>query len=111
MDINTQEKNGITIVNIVGRVDAVTAADFESKCKTLIDDGATKLLLNFKDVDYISSAGLRAVLIILKITKSSKITMAFCSLQDMVAEVFKVSGFTAMLSIYEQEDEALLSFD
>ncbi len=108
MHVQIENVNDIAVINVTGRIDAVTASEFENEVKLIIDQGAGKLLLNLQELEYISSAGLRSILTLLKLSKSSNIKLAFSNLQDMVSEVFKVSGFTGMLSIYASKDEAII---
>ncbi len=109
MQINCLEEKDVSIVQVSGRMDATTNADFEEACKELLLAGKSKLIINFEDLEYISSAGLRGILTIVKLAKQQNSKIVFCALQDMVSEVFKVSGFTSMLSIYQNKNEALLS--
>ncbi len=108
MNITTHEENSISIVSLSGRMDASTTNDFENACNVLLQADKIKLLIDMNELEYISSAGLRGILTIVKRIKQKQGQIAFCALQNMVSEVFKVSGFTSMLSIYNNKDEALL---
>ena len=66
-----------------------------------------KVVVDLGGVEYISSAGLRVILTMVKASKAAAATLAFCSMQSMVAEVFKISGFSSMLPIYATRDEAV----
>ncbi len=111
MQLTVNEEKNCTIGSLDGRMDATTTSDFETQCKALIQDGKTTLLINLEKLEYISSAGLRGILTIIKLIKQQSGKIGFCALQPMVSEVFKVSGFTSMLSIYPGKDEALLSMN
>ena len=67
----------------------------------------TEVVVDLGGVEYISSAGLRVILTMVKASKAAAATLAFCSMQSMVAEVFKISGFSSMLPIYATRDEAV----
>ena len=69
--------------------------------------GAKKIVVDLAGIEYISSAGLRVILTMVKASKGAVATLAFCSIQSMVAEVFKISGFSSMLPIYATRDEAV----
>ena len=75
--------------------------------RELLDSGAKKVVVDLGGVEYISSAGLRVILTMVKASKAAAATLAFCSMQSMVAEVFKISGFSSMLPIYATRDEAV----
>ena len=62
---------------------------------------------NFENLEYISSAGLRVVLVIAKKLKPVNGQMLISNLKGVVKEVFEISGFTSLLQIYETEEEAL----
>lgn len=82
-------------------------SSFETSCRELLDSGAKKVVVDLGGVEYISSAGLRVILTMVKASKAAAATLAFCSMQSMVAEVFKISGFSSMLPIYATRDEAV----
>ena len=73
----------------------------------LLAKGTQKLLIDFAKLDYISSAGLRVLLIAAKRLKESDGRFAICSLNDNVADVFAVSGFGSFIDIHPDEASAL----
>ena len=106
MQVVTSEQGCVGIIALTGRIDATTASSFETSCRELLDSGAKKVV-DLGGVEYISSAGLRGILTMVKASKAAAATLAFCSMQSMVAEVFKISGFSSMLPIYATRDEAV----
>ena len=107
MNINLEEKNGISIIKLIGRMDAVTVKSFEEACGNLINEGISKIIVDLSDLEYISSAGLRGILIVEKSSRAKKSIVAFCSMQSMVSEVFKISGFISILKVFASQEEAL----
>ena len=107
MQVVTSEQGCVVIIALTGRIDATTASSFETSCRELLDSGAKKVVVDLGGVEYISSAGLRVILTMVKASKAAAATLAFCSMQSMVAEVFKISGFSSMLPIYATRDEAV----
>ena len=97
MQVVTSEQGCVGIIALTGRIDATT----------LLDSGAKKVVVDLGGGEYISSAGLRGILTMVKASKAAAATLAFCSMQSMVAEVFKISGFSSMLPIYATRDEAV----
>ena len=69
-----------------------------------------KILVNFADLDYISSAGLRVLLTTAKRLGGSGGTLRICGLNETVSEVFEISGFSVILSVFPNETEALEGF-
>lgn len=107
MQIEVRKETNGAVVSIKGRIDAVTAADFEKGMAAVMAGGDYTLILNFSGLDYISSAGLRSILSTAKQLKAKEGKMLFASLQGSVKEVFKISGFGSIFKIYETEEEAL----
>ena len=91
-----------------GRLDNTTAAAFEEVVKTATGAGATRLLIDFSEVTYISSGGLRVILVATKTLAANGGRLALCSLDPRVAEIIEMSGFAAFpnLSIHAGRDEA-----
>jgi anti-anti-sigma factor len=99
--------NDISVVSPQGRLDSVTSANFERDLLTYIESGATRLLIDFSKLDYISSAGLRSVLLAAKRIRASGGRMSLCSLNHQIAEVFDISGFSSILDIQPSYDAAV----
>ena len=97
MKIDFNNNNGIFNVAIDGRLDTTTAPEFESELEASLD-GVDKLVLDLKDVAYISSAGLRVILKAQKLTKAGG-RMKVTGVNAMVMEVFEITGFTDILTI------------
>ena len=102
-----EEKDGITFITLEGRMDATTTGAFEDVCKKAFSSGVKFIVVDMGQVEYISSAGLRSVLTMLKLGKESSTTLACCALSSMVEEVFRISGFNSILSIYPTQKDAL----
>jgi anti-anti-sigma factor len=89
-----------------GRLDGTTGSAFEKDILNRIETGVRRLLLDFSQLQYISSAGLRIVLVAAKRMKASGGRMALCSLNRQIAEVFEISGFASILDIFPSRDDA-----
>ena len=95
------------IVSVIGRMDAMTAPEFEQSLSELISKGERTFLINFSGLDYISSAGLRSILAIAKQLKPENGELLFSGLRGPVDEVFKISGFHSIFKILNDEEVAL----
>lgn len=94
----TKNMNGTTLeVALEGRLDTTTAPDLEQELKNSLD-AATTLTFDFSKLDYISSAGLRVLLSAHK-TMSKKGGMKVTNVNEIVSEVFEVTGFADILTI------------
>ena len=97
MNINIEKENGITILTIEGRLDTTTAPALE---KTINTDGEAleNLVLDFKGVDYISSAGLRVLLTAQK-KMNAQGSMELRNVSEAVMDIFEMTGFAEILVI------------
>src|SRR5579883_1850037 len=107
MDITEQKKGAVVLLTLKGRLDASTAGRLEEKLLALIDGGETKFALNFLHLDYISSAGLRVLLMAAKRLKNVNGKIVLLSLKDQIREVFEIAGFAALFPIFDVEADAL----
>jgi anti-anti-sigma factor len=106
MEINSINSNGIIIYTLTGHLDATNAKDFEVTLLKSVDSGNTRIIADLGKLEYISSAGLRVFLLIAKKIGNSGF-IKLCSLQQQVNEVFHISGFDSIFSIYQNREEAL----
>lgn len=102
-------KNGVLVLKISGRLDAITTPSIERKIFEQIHQGHTKILIDFSELDYLSSAGMRMLLSITKKLKNvGKVIL--CSVNDNVLDVLKMSGFDRVLDIENTEEIALRKY-
>ena len=110
MEIAVSDAGEIKVIRIEGKLDTQSSPDAQTQLTQLIDQGATKLVVNFEKLDYISSAGLRVLLATAKKLKGNSGELRVCSLNEVVQEVFDISGFTTILTVTKTEPEALEGF-
>ncbi|MBS0644065.1 MAG: STAS domain-containing protein [Acetobacteraceae bacterium] len=106
MDITTQTDGGMATLKVVGRVDAIAMSKLEQAAGAAIEAGASRLVIDMRQVDYISSAGLRAVLMAAKKAQAVGGGIALFGLQPAVEDVMTTSGFATIVRITATEDEA-----
>lgn len=106
MEISVNKQGNAIVVAVYGKMDAVSAPDFERQFTNLVNKGAKCVVVDLLGLDYISSAGLRAILSSAKNLKLHEGKIAFSGLSGMVREVFDISGFGAMFNIYPTATEA-----
>lgn len=99
MAIDVSTADGATIITLIGRLDSNSSTEAERAVNESIDDNTNRMVLDFTDLDYISSAGLRVVLIAAKRIKAAKGKLALFGMQPHVKEVFEMSGFLAILTV------------
>jgi anti-anti-sigma factor len=106
MEIASRKEKGIMIISVSGRIDAITAPEFENNLDGLITAGEKILLIDLSGLVYISSAGLRSILSSAKKLKSQSGEILFTGLAGPVDEVFQISGFKSIFKIFPSEAEA-----
>ncbi len=112
MEITTKKNNnGVLIINLNGRLDATTSNGLQSKIAQQIDAGEDKLLINFEQLVYISSAGLRVLITALKLLQAKQGKLLLSNMNKDILNVLKISGFTQILTIKDTEEQALAEFD
>ena len=98
---------GVVFVGVKGFLDAHTFEQLEREFHDLFDAGSYRLIVDLSGLDYISSAGLRVVLLLAKRLKQADGRLVLCGMQPHVQEVFDISGFLAILDVAPGRDEAL----
>lgn len=107
MKITTARHGNTTVLSVSGRVDSLTAGELEQAINGEIGQGHRQILLNFTDVTYISSGGLRVLLATAKQLRGAGDKYALCSLSAEVHKVLKLAGFLSIFATYPSEGEAL----
>ncbi len=107
MEIQTRKEKAAVVVSVKGRMDAVTAPEFDKTMIDLISKGEKTFVVNLGELDYISSAGLRSVLALAKKLKEKEGKILLAEVRGPVEEVFKISGFSSMFKIFDSEESAL----
>lgn len=106
MDVTYEMLNDLLVLKPESRIDSSNAQAFEARCTTLIADGPKKVVIDFSKVDYISSAGLRVILVAAKMVKSQGGALTLCGLRGNVREVMEISGFDVLLGFHKDIIEA-----
>ena len=110
MEISETKSGGTLVITPVGRLNAESAQAFQERLLSSIDAGETSVLLDLAALDYISSAGLRSLLIAAKRLQARDGRFAICALTANVREVFRMSGFDTIIDVHPDRATALQSF-
>ena len=103
-----QERRGDTLIAMTeGRVDGTNARDFQIALEAAINGSETAVILDMEKLSYISSAGLRVILLMAKTLRNQKAEFAICFLSESIREIFAISGFDKIVNIHNSKDEAL----
>ncbi len=110
MNIDAVKEKDVDIVRLEGKVDFATAGALDAKLTELVEGGAVKVLLNFTNVPFIASAGLRVLLKCAQRIQPQGGSLRLCGANEVVREVIEVSGFEDVFKMSESEQEALDAF-
>lgn len=104
----TDSKNGnFLVIGITGRLDTSNYGELETKLLGFIESGEINIVLNCSGLSYISSSGLRVLLMALKKITAVNGRFYLCCLQENIMKIFEIAGFTSIFSIFTNLDEAV----
>ena len=98
---------GIPVIVITGRLDATNAPSFDAQAAPLLAEAQSRILLDLSGLKYISSAGLRSIIQIIKHTSVSGGRTGIFSVPAPILEIIEISGFQRLLDIYPDRETAL----
>ena len=110
MEILEDRRDGVVVVAPAGRVDSISSGELEARLLALLAAGDRRLVVDFGDVEYISSAGLRVVLMLAKKLQEEGGQLVLCSLGQAIRLTFDLAGFLSILDVAPTRDEALARF-
>lgn len=107
MNIEAQNINGVTVIPLEGRLDGNNASVAEQAFLQLFAAGNQQFIFDFSNLQYISSAGLRVILVAAKKLRGTPGRMICANLSEQVLDVFEMSGFTTIMEMAVTREEAL----
>lgn len=107
MNIRMESNGEALLVALDGRLDGTTMQLVEAAFLKQAADGATRFVFDMSDLEYISSAGLRVMLLAAKKTRASGGKLALFGLSDSVRDVFEISGFHTIFALLGTKEEAV----
>ena len=112
MEIKTQKMKRCELVTVAGRVDSATAPELEQKLLGLIQAGQKNIVVNLRDTEYISSAGLKAMLsALMKVRKALPPgNVVISEIRPELRESFNLVGLDRLFVFYDQDVEAVGDF-
>jgi len=104
-EIRQGDRNGFVVLAPVGRLDTKTAPDLEKKVVELLRSGTRRFVIDFGPTEYVSSAGLRVLLMLAKKLAGGEGRLVMCGMSAAVREVFDIAGFASVFTIVSTLDE------
>lgn len=109
--LNVKTTGTVKILNLIGYLDAHTAPELESLFDGFIQDGAFRVVVNFKDLKYISSAGLGVFMAYIETMRESGGDIKFAEMNESIFNVFDLLGFPLIYEFFDSESEAIQKFN
>lgn len=110
MKLNFERTHGVVIVTSCARIDGDNAGAFERALCEIVQEGDRALVVDFELLKYISSAGLRAILLAAKNLHKRAVGFALCEIEPHVRKLFAI-GIDEVVSIHKTRKEAVASFE
>ena len=110
ISIDWQRQDGVLVAALDGRVDTTNALEFQKMMEAEISPEDKALIMDFEQVSYISSAGLRVVVIMAKKFKGPFRKFGICALSDPINKVFKMSGLDRAMIVRATRNETMREF-
>ena len=111
MECRSQLIADVLVISVSGKIDHKSAGDFEAALKPYLDGCAagdhSQIVVDLADVDYMSSAGLRVLMVAAKTGANHQARIVVAALQPTIEEVFKISRFDLVLKVYPSVNEAV----
>ena len=107
MDLTEEAAEDVTVVSIAGRLDTQTSGQFSGRLSELLRAGHARVLIEASKLNYISSAGFRALLIGTKLATDEGGRLAVCSLTAPMRRMIEIGGFDQVFETYPSREEAL----
>ena len=106
MEITSRLSEGVAVVSVVGRIDSAVARDWELGLVAAVGESGGRIVLDCGELSYMSSAGLRGLLVASKKADAQGGQILLCRVTDRIREVLEVSGFVRFLKVLDTVDDA-----
>jgi anti-anti-sigma factor len=107
VELKEQLVGNVLVIDVIGRLDSSSAQSLQDRGASLIGGGTAAVLLDLEKVEYVSSAGFRALLILAKQAQQAKSRFVLCGLSPKVSRLFELGGFLDILPITKTREEGI----
>jgi len=107
LEISEQHQGDVVVLGPAGRINNDSSPEFQNRLLECVGSAGTAVLVDLSRVEYISSAGLRALMMASKQSKATNGRLAVAGLNPVVKEIFNISRFAYVVTVYETPAEAL----
>ncbi len=110
LTVQAEKEGGVLVARVTGRVDGANAREFQEALESAVGESEL-VVLDLEALSYISSAGLRVMLLLAKALRRQDAKFAVCSLTDRIREVFEISGFDKIIPVHASQDKAITALE
>jgi anti-anti-sigma factor len=110
LSLETDNRQDVSVMKVKGRVDSESTPELDDALTQLLQQNRNKIVLNLQGVDFISSAGLRAIVKAFQAAQKADGGLRLASVSNPVEVVLRTVGMMQMLQMYPSEQEAIESF-
>ena len=110
MNVTWERTDGNAVARLAGRIDSSNAAQLQRELEAGLSGDLKVVVLDFEEMSFISSAGLRIVLLIGRELKKRQAQYAICSLSESIRDLFEISGFDQIVPIHGTSARAIDAF-
>ncbi len=109
--VSSRGQSQVSIIDVTGYLDAHTAPELENEFNQLIDKQQFKIVVNFNELNYISSAGLGVFMAYVETMREHNGDIKFSNLKEDVYNIFDLLGFPVLYEFFDKEEDAILKFN
>ena len=110
MEIEARQVEGVLVISVAGSIDALTAEEFSGFLSELVDQGQHQFVMDLARLDFMSSAGLRGILHLLRDSRQQGGNLRLAAVQPGVTRVLELAGLPRIMDLYPAVDDAIASF-
>src|SRR3989339_233658 len=110
-NVNLRGVGSVSVIDVKGYLDAHTAPELENIFNKLLDERQFKVVVNFDELKYISSAGLGVFMAYVETMRENKGDIKFTNMKENVYNIFDLLGFPILYEFYKEEKEAVHKFN
>ncbi|MBY6265426.1 anti-sigma factor antagonist [Azospirillum sp. 412522] len=111
MNITEHSVGGVAVLRVDGRIDSGNAAGFEAALLSAVDAEGARIVVDMAELAYISSAGLRCLLVAAKAARAKRGSITLSAMAPRVREMFDVSGFSSLFAIHPDAAAAVAALN
>ncbi len=107
VELQANQIEGALVISVAGRIDGLNAQEFYKSVDKEIGGSDNPVVLDLEKLSYISSAGLRSILLIAKALKGRNTRFMLCSLPGPIKEIFEIAGFDKIIDVLKSRSDAI----